>query len=207
MNTYRKLAEIMVVVGFSLIMQTGCTDEPSVVPILVLPTPAMTLQLPEAEEVEQVKEAAALAIPMAVAPIAGEVYSVQLRSTLYGIRQACQGAAGTRVMTKDGAYLFIWSIQDGWAFAGIHARAAVTGLQDVAKANYVNVTTMGELTTWLEENGWNKIKNGDLPDKIVKIIMASKSSWFIDLVRTMPTLIIMMPGAPMPAEILEQVEG
>lgn len=117
----------------------------------------------------------------------GQVYSLQLGSTQWGIARAAQGAIDTFIMSDgNGHYMFSWAVNDAWAFITCKYGSEQCITDDLLrKANLVNATTMSDFVSWLEEHGWKMISFSELPALISQaaavmptfIIVPSGSTW------------------------------
>lgn len=139
----------------------------------------------------------------------GQVYSVFARTTLYGIHQAMIGKPGTAILAKDGAFLFVWNIENGFAFAGIRAKQAISNMRDITNGNFVNANTAKDFAKWLAANGWAKIARDEVPSYLRKAIVKAiaGAGWLNNMVNTLPTFIFVFPTMPVMPAWTNKVEG
>lgn len=141
-----------------------------------------------------------------VAPETGQVYAIQLRSTLWGMQQAARGAAGTTLFQKDTLITFAWRLRDGWGFAVIDtsAKDSVKNFAELAgKGNFVNAKSMRDLAKVLLENGWKIIPAAKLPTSVTAAL-GGGSSWLTALSAKMTSFFVVPAGAFITPEILSQ---
>ncbi len=138
----------------------------------------------------------------AIAPSDNQVVSMQLNSTLWGIRQALAGAPGAYIMSRGDCMLFMWQIEDAWAFAGINIEKAqaMRELAVISKGNVVNVNTMSDMVKWLEEGGWKVVPSAGLSEATRLFISASLSY----TASAMPTFLVLPAGMFLPDESLDK---
>jgi hypothetical protein len=142
------------------------------------------------------------------APPDGYVVGVQMGTTVWGMRQAILEKPGTMLMTKDNLLLFMWVIEDGWAFASVNlsSRAPVHDFAKIAGGgNYVNARTMADLVSHLEGFGWRVATAAEVP-VAVRIALTAQTSWLVSLAGNMPTFLVLPVGA-MDSPVLEEYEG
>jgi hypothetical protein len=149
-------------------------------------------------------------ITRGVAPaVDGNVYSLQLGSTLHGIRAALAEKSGTMILAKDDLILFMWGVHDGWAFAGINAKtqSAVNVMKQVmAGANLVNINTMRDLAAFLKEHGFEVVTASQVP-QVVHAAVGSSTGWLARLAGSMPTVLVLPVGVLLTPEELERYRG
>jgi len=131
------------------------------------------------------------------APLDGQVLSLHTGATFAGIKSALQQTPGTFIMMKDRLTIFVWSVQDGWAFVAIDPRTK-TGIDTAAKiangGNFVNCKTIDDLMKFLTKNGWNRAT----PDQVSGAIwvgMMEISSWLNDAASSLPTFVFIPANA------------
>jgi hypothetical protein len=133
-----------------------------------------------------------------VAPIGSNVESLQIGSTLWGMQQAIAGKAGTTMLMKDSAILFVWNVQDGMAFAAINgaSREPIKEFVQIAKqGNLVNVKTMNDLCQFLSINGWKAVTAAEVP-ATVKAALATGA--FAQMAQSMVTFVVIPEGLEVP---------
>ncbi len=149
--------------------------------------------------------------PDAIAPLDNQVVAIRLGCTLWGIQRAIAEKYDTMIMMKGNSFLFVWSVKDTWAFAGINMDKMVH-LSDFAQigknGNIVNAKTMGDLASYLKDNGWEVISASQLP-QIVKVgITASASAQaFAKLGHSFTTFLVLPAGMFATPEQLKEYES
>lgn len=144
-----------------------------------------------------------------VVPPNGQVFAIQLRSTLWGMEQAAKGASGTAVMAKDNLVTFIWSLKDGWGFATIdtNAKEAVKNFVQVARnGNFVNVTSLRGLVAELHKEGWRIIPAAEVPIEITKALSAG-GSWLSALAAGEASFLLLPGGMNITEDVLREYEN
>jgi hypothetical protein len=141
-------------------------------------------------------------------PATGQVFPLQLRSTLWGMQQAVREFSGTSILQKDNLVTFIWNVRSGWGFAVIDT-SSHTAVQDFAKVagngNLVNPTSISDLVSYLKENGWKAIPASSLPRTIVQALLGS-SSWLTQLAANMTTFLVLPAGVLTTPDVLQEYE-
>lgn len=131
----------------------------------------------------------------ATGPLDGQVYALQLGSTMWGIKSAIEGRAGTMVMMKDNMIMFMWTLENGWAFAVVDAnkQKAVTDLAKIGGGNYVNTKTMTDLVDTLRKSGWEIATGSQIPN-VIKVAAATSGSWLSGLANSMTSFFVFPLG-------------
>jgi len=131
------------------------------------------------------------------APMDGQVLALHTGATFAGIKSALQQAPGTFIMMKDRLTIFVWSVQDGWAFVAIDPRTK-SGMDTASKiangGNFVNCKTIDDLMKFLAKNGWERA----MPDQVSSAIwvgMMEISSWLKDAASSLPTFVFIPANA------------
>lgn len=144
-----------------------------------------------------------------IAPSSGYVELVQLRSTLWGIEQAVMGKSGTMLFMKDQVVVFMWSVKDAWAFAGVNFAGqpqAVDFAAQVQKANLVGAKDMRDIARFLETLGFTRVT----PDKLPPVLTAAAAQgagWLAEMAQRMVTVLIIPAGLFIMPEEYQQYEG
>lgn len=102
----------------------------------------------------------------------GQVYSLHLGSTVWGIMQCLKNGVGTRIYYNElhDAYMFSWGIMDGWGFALTGGTPELVKEMMAHGSNFVNGETYGELREYALENGWRLIPASQVPMRIKVIV-------------------------------------
>lgn len=150
---------------------------------------------------------AAISFPGAViAPPGSEVYAVHIGSTVNGIRSAINMNAGTSILARKDLMMFVWTIEDAWAFVTVSAKSGspIKDLAIVSKAgNLVNCKTMKELISVLKMNGWKSVPASAVPNALK---VAVNGATVAELMRwagnTLSTFLVLPVGAVLPPEYI-----
>lgn len=121
----------------------------------------------------------------------GNVYGLQLGSTLWGIKAALAEKSGTFIMNKDNLYMFGWAIKNGWAFSVIDPNklSAVEDMTKIFNGNQVNVKTMTGLVDFLKANGWQIISASEVPAAIATSA-TNVSAWLVGLSKGLVSFLV-----------------
>jgi hypothetical protein len=135
-------------------------------------------QLPGAPEI------ALIAAPLAVAPPPGVIYEVHPGSTLYGVRQALNGAIGTQILVKQSITMFVWRFQDGYAFFVASSEGVtfdrlmrMTG----GKGTLLCCQDIKSLVDFLKEHGWKAIPASEISTSLRDVIFQGVASRVISI--------------------------
>lgn len=111
---------------------------------------------------------AAVQLPSStMAPLTGQVLTVQPSTVIYGIRSALQGVSGTTILQSGENYLVVWSYsgQNCAGFFAVHSSGQVLDAGALLKAggNLANSKTVSDLVAALKANGWSAVAPGAAP--------------------------------------------
>jgi len=112
------------------------------------------------------------------APTYGQVFELQLQSTLWGMQQAAKGASGTSIFQKDNLITFLWTLKDGWAFVTIDISSSNPVKQFIdlsGRGNFVNPRSMSDIVRGMTESGWRVIPASQLPEVVVTALQPGSS--------------------------------
>ena len=130
----------------------------------------------------------------------GQIISMQVGSTWYGIRQAFNGASNAKLMGNGSQVAAIWNAGEAWCIAFLNADAQKPLKEFVeqagGKGGAMNAKTMSELVTWMEEKGWKVIAPAALPTRFQVFLNISKEA-FMTLAKSLPTPVIIIPAGVM----------
>lgn len=101
-----------------------------------------------------------------ISPPTGEVYGVTINSTVGGILDCVNRAAGTAIMGKGSSVVFVWRMGDGWAMSGFNTSRDAA----LQKANLANYGDGVDLLKALVKSGWSYLDPKDLPQPILDAI-------------------------------------
>jgi len=101
--------------------------------------------------------------PGAAVPPAGQVWSVSLSSTIGGIMDCINRAAGTAIIAKGDSVIFEWRMGDGWAFSGFNS----AGQDAINKANMTGYQDGSEIMRSWMSDGWQYISPRNLPQPVL----------------------------------------
>lgn len=135
--------------------------------------------------------------PQGPAMLPGDVLSLQLGSTLWGLRACIAEKVSTFIMVKDNMYLFIWPIADGWGFAGAYAdkQAAIQNIDLILPGNFASAKSVGELTSHLKDNGWKVIAAAEVPQAL-KAAISATGGWLAAMASDMVSFLV-LPASPL----------
>ncbi len=151
----------------------------------------------------------AVTVAPSIAPQEGYVEVMQLRSTLWGIQQAALGKSDTLLLMKDQVVVFLWSVRDAWAFAGVNLNGqpeAVDLASQITKANLVNARDMSDIAKYLNGLGFQQITPDKLPPVLVTAI-AQGAGWLAEMAQRMVTVLVVPAGFFMLPEEYRDYEG
>jgi len=139
----------------------------------------------------------------------GQVETLQLRSTLWGIQQAALGRPGTMLLMKEQVVVFMWTVKDAWAFVGVNlasAPSAVDFAGVVKEANLVNANEMDDVASFLKDLGYTRVS----PDKLPPLILTAAtqgSGWLVGMAQNMVTVLVVPAGIFTLPEEYQDYEG
>ena len=146
---------------------------------------------------------------LGVAPPVGQVEALQLRSTLWGIRQAATGQPGTMLMMKDQAVVFLWTVKDAWAFTGVNFAGqpqAIDFVSKITNGNLVNARDMSDIVRFMEGIGFQQVTPDKLPPAIITAA-AQGVGWLADMAQRMVTILVVPAGIFTLPEEYQSYEG
>jgi hypothetical protein len=122
--------------------------------------------------------------------IDNQVLAIQARTAATGIANAMKEKAGTAIMVKDQAAVFLWGCKDYWCFAGLNGAKPIKEVSQIG-GNLVNAKTMSDIKAWMESNGWRAASASEIPALVLTTFAASVQSMW-------PTFVIAPVGFPVP---------
>jgi hypothetical protein len=106
-----------------------------------------------------------------MAPLVGQVTSVNPGTVVYGIQAALSGEAGAAIYAKESCYLVVWTYRDSSAagFFSINVEGVAQNTRNLLSGNIANAKSVSELIGSLTAAGWSQVAPEMAPPMLVRL--------------------------------------
>lgn len=138
-----------------------------------------------------------------IIPRVGEIWSMQIKSTLWGVEQVKNSMPFTHILTDgDDNYMFMWPLKNVQGYAWVSYNLGKEGFIEftrnlsTVKGNLAEVSTAAELFNYLENKGWKPVNVNAVPSWFWTAVTLAQTAT-ITLMNSLPTfMIVIMPTPP-----------
>lgn len=124
----------------------------------------------------------------------GQVLSLQLGSTVWGIQRAVLGKPDAYVFANEAkdAFAVVWNIKDAWGFFLIkNTGSTVNDFKTLfSGGNVTNVNTISNFTKFLINEGWMILGKDEMPELLVRMASAPAQA-LMQLASSFPTFLVL----------------
>jgi len=138
-----------------------------------------------------------------IMPKVGEIWSLQIKSTLWGVEQVKNSKPFTQVLT-DGKnnFMFMWPLKNVQGYAWVSYNLGREGLIEfthnisTVRGNLAEVSTAAELFNYLESKGWKPVNINTVPSWFWTAVTLAQTAT-VTIMNSMPTfMVVILPTVP-----------